>query len=90
MRFSVRGIDFVMSLCREQVDAGRYFLYEHYDRAMSWDLPEVQEVCKVLGVVRVTADQYQYKARIKRGRSKGGRGPRPKPTKLVKSLSTSC
>ena len=22
-------IDFVMSLCREQVEAGRYFLYEH-------------------------------------------------------------
>ena len=53
-------IRFVVQVYKEQVKAGRYFLHEHPAGASSWDMGEIRELSKELGVTINIADQCMY------------------------------
>ena len=71
-------LDFVMSLYREQVEAGRLFIHEHPQHAASWMETSVQEIMKIQGVGRSHADQCQYGQEVQHGSDCGS--PIRKPT----------
>ena len=52
-------LNFAMALCRLQSNEGRYFAFEHPDRATSWDRPSVRAVLQLPGTVTVKFDQCQ-------------------------------
>ena len=53
-------MDFMISLYREQVAAGRYFLHEHPRHATSWRLRNMEDSMAMGGVVLVEGDQCQF------------------------------
>ena len=53
-------LKFAMDICREQINGGRYFLFEHPRAASSWGEDAVQEVLQVPEVKLITADQCQF------------------------------
>ena len=75
---AIEHMNFVISLYIEQVQAGRYFLHEHPKNASSWNLPAMEELMKVSGVLLSHADQCQYGAQVAHGPLKGR--PIKKPT----------
>ena len=71
-------IDFVMSLYREQVEDGLYFLHEHPKWATSWTIPSVKAIERIESVEVVHGDQCQFGAEAMRGKHRGS--PILKPT----------
>ncbi len=55
-----RHIEFVVSIYKKQLEAGRYFLHEHPAGATSWDLDEIKKLQKETNVQISIADQCQY------------------------------
>ena len=55
-----RHIEFVTTLYRKQIEAGRYFLHEHPQGATSWGLNEVRTIGDTQGVHTVVGDQCMY------------------------------
>ena len=53
-------VRFCTSLMREQMAAGRHFLFEHPAWATSWDMPELQALAFSPGVHWTRADQCMY------------------------------
>ena len=53
-------VRFCVGLMREQLAAGRHFLFEHPAWASSWDLPELQSLAETPGVLCQRADQFMY------------------------------
>ena len=64
-------LDFVVSLYREQLEGGRYFLHEHPDGATSWQEDSIKSLLETPGVGRVTADQCQFGAEVNFGTLRG-------------------
>ena len=56
----VDHLEFIVSLYRKQVRAGRIFLHEHPKNATSWMLDAVKRMVKEEGVVVVEADQCMF------------------------------
>ena len=50
-------INFVISLYREQMDGGRYFMHEHPLQASSWAMPAMQALWEIPEVQRAHGDQ---------------------------------
>jgi hypothetical protein len=78
---AIEHMNFAISLYIEQVQAGRYFLHEHPKNASSWNLPAMEELMKVSGVLLSHADQCQYGAQVAHGPLKGR--PIKKPTRFL-------
>ena len=74
-------LDFVVSLDREQLDGGRFFLHKHPEYASSWGLKSIKDLLDVPEVQTVSADQCQYGCEVQRGRHRGARVK--KATKLM-------
>ena len=55
-----RHVRFCIELMREQLAAGRHFLFEHPAGASSWDMPELQSLVETPGVFWQRADQCMY------------------------------
>ena len=55
-----RHVRFCVELMREQLAAGRHFLFEHPAWASSWDMPELQSLADTPGVLWQKADQCMY------------------------------
>ena len=53
-------VRFCVGLMREQLAAGRHFLFEHPAWASSWSLPELQSLAETPGVLGQRADQCMY------------------------------
>ena len=53
-------IDFCIELMKMQMDAWRYFIYEHPSSASSWQLPRMERLFKRQGIWFVVSDQCQY------------------------------
>ena len=70
-------MEFVTSLYREQVLAGRYFLHEHPLCATSWRIECILGVLAMDGVDTEWCDQCQY------GQDGGTEGPVKKPTRWM-------
>ena len=66
-----RHVEFVISLYREQIDAGRYFLHEHPLCASSWNMPAMQALWDMPNVQRIHGDQCQFGAEVRSGRLTG-------------------
>ena len=47
-----------------QDESGRLFLFEQPNTATSWNIPEVMELSKQPGVIRVTADMCAFKLSV--------------------------
>ena len=71
-------LDFVVSLYREQVEAGRLFIHEHPQHAASWMEASVEKLMRIEGVGRSDADQCQYGQEAQSGQNRGS--PVRKPT----------
>ena len=54
-----------MQVAQLQIKAGRFFWFEHPQRAASWKLPEVQQVGSLPGVQQVSFDQCMLGLRTK-------------------------
>ena len=70
-------IDFCIELMKMQMDAGRYFIYEHPSSASSWQLPRMERLFKRQGIWSVVSDQCQY------DQTGGGNLPLRKRTRYV-------
>ncbi len=88
-------VDFMVSLYREQIDGGRYFLHEHPSWATSWELQKMEELMATPGVRRIHGDQCQFGLEIRRGEHQGS--PLKKPSgflsnseHVLKALSRKC
>ncbi len=88
-------LEFVVSLYREQLEGGRYFLHEHPKYATSWMEQCMANLQDVPGVDLVHADQCQYGAEVLVGIHRGR--PIKKPTgflsnapKLLDHLRRRC
>ena len=68
---SIRHINFMVSLYREQIEDGHYFLHEHPRWATSWKLPEVEKLMAMPGLGLSHADQCQYGSEAQSGEEKG-------------------
>ena len=55
-------LEFVASLYRDQLDAGRYFLHEHPRWATSWSVACIEKIAGHPKVQTVHGDQCQYGA----------------------------
>ena len=53
-------LNFAMKVCRQCLDQGTTFVFEHPRGASSWTMPSVQRLLKQLGVILVVADQCAY------------------------------
>ena len=53
-------VRFCVELMREQLAAGRHFLFEHPAWASSWDMPELESLAETPGVLWQRADQCRY------------------------------
>ena len=60
-------MDFMISLYREQVEAGRYFLHEHPRHATSLRLRKMEDLMAVEVVEFVEGDQCQFGSAVRRG-----------------------
>ena len=67
---AVEHLKFVTSLYMEQIEGGRYFLYEHPQFATSWAVEAMEELKKVPGVQISFGDQCQYGAEVRSGPDK--------------------
>ena len=56
LREGVMHLKFCMQLCKMQVDEGRLFMFEHPQRAKSWDTEAIKDVMRLPGVVTVDFD----------------------------------
>ena len=56
-------LEFCVSLYREQLKNGRYFLHEHPAHASSWQTDTMEEFMREPGVMRVTCDQCVLRMR---------------------------
>ncbi len=70
-------VDFAMFLAKQQVQSGRYFVFEHPLSATSWSLPSVKAVAELEGVRRASFDQCAFGLKSPRGQ------PMKKPTALL-------
>ena len=84
-----------MSLYREQVEDGRFFIHEHPLHADSWQEECVRQILEIPGVGITRGDQCQYGAEVQFGKERGM--PIKKPTGfmsngplILKSLSRVC
>merc|ERR1739836_329887 len=73
-------LDFCAKLYRIQHEAGRYFLHEHPNSATSWHEDTIKQLCRLEGVLTVTADQCRY-GLVSTGPM--GTGPAQKPTRFM-------
>ncbi len=64
-------LEFVVSLYREQLESGRYFLHEHPEGATSWQEECIKSLLEIPSVGRVTADQCQLGAEVMFGTYQG-------------------
>ena len=64
---ATRHLDFVVSLYREQIDSGRYFLHEHRLHASSWSVPSVEKIRQMPNVLRAQGDQRMFGAEARSG-----------------------
>ena len=78
-----RHLNFVTSLYRQQLAAGRHFLHEHPQTAMSWKDEGGMSLARNPLVHVVVADQCQYGLRAPS--SDGGELPALKPTRFMTS-----
>ena len=78
MARAIKHVEFVVSVYREQLENGRYFLHEHPACATSWQLKSVESLMQASEVGRVVGDQCQYGSQVLRGPAKGQ--PVRKPT----------
>ena len=62
-------LKFAMELAKEQVEQGRYFIFEHPASASSWKRKEVTAVTGMNGVRIYTADQCMYGLVAPKGKS---------------------
>ena len=62
---------FAMELCQVQVDAGRYYMFEHPWTARSWQIPAVQRLAQRLGTHLVRTDMCCYDMSLEGWRSHG-------------------
>ena len=53
-------VRFCVEVMREQLAAGRHFLFEHPAWASSWDMPKLQSLDDTPGVLWQRADQCMY------------------------------
>ena len=60
LELAKRHVRFCVELMREQLAAGRHFLFEHPAWASSWDMPELQSLADTPGVLWQKADQCMY------------------------------
>ena len=74
---AVRHVEFTFELIKLQMNAGRYFLFEHPAYATSWQLECVQEIMARPDVQRVLAHQCRFGLR---GVDKIGKALVKKPT----------
>ena len=95
MARAIKHIDFVVSVYREQLENGRYFVHEHPANATSWQLKSIEDLMQASEVGRVVGDQCQYGAQVHRGPAKGQ--PIRKPTgfmsnssEVLRALSRKC
>ena len=59
IKYAAKNLE-CMELCRIQMDQGLYFLFELQLSASSWKSPEVHDVLKRRGVVRVEGHMCQF------------------------------
>ena len=88
-------MDFMISLYREQIEAGRYFLHEHPRHATSWRLRKMEDLMAIEGVELVEGDQCQFGSEIRRGQRKGDPVKKPigclsNAPELLKELARRC
>ena len=88
-------LQYAAQLCREQVEGGRYFLFEHPKFASWWAEPCMKELQEIKDVEVIHADQCQLGAEVISGVMKGR--PIKKPTgfmsnapKLLECLGRRC
>ena len=60
MRLAISHIEFSITLYREQLNNGRYFLHEHPATAGSWNLPCMKNLLEEKGVMRVVGDMCRF------------------------------
>ena len=77
-------MEFVVSLYREQIEGGRYFLHEHPSGATSWKLESMMDLMSNPTVERVDPDQCQFGSEVVRGPHAGR--PVKKPTGFASNL----
>ena len=77
-RKAIEHIEFLVSLYRMQVYAGRCVLHAHPANATSWQLGVIQDLLAVPSVHGVYTDQCQFGAEVMRGSRRGS--PVKKPT----------
>ena len=71
MARAIKHMDFVVSVYREQLENGRYFVHEHPANATSWQLKSVENLMQASEVGRVVGDQCQYGSQVLRGSARG-------------------
>ena len=71
MARAIKHMDFVVTVYREQLDNGRYFVHEHPANATSWQLKSVENLMQASEVGRVVGDQCQYGSQVLRGSARG-------------------
>ena len=77
---AIKHLRFCSVLYRLQSAEGRYFLHEHPHGASSWDLDIMKNLEKLLGAVKVRADQCEYGLTTS---VKGEVRPAKKPTSFL-------
>ena len=78
---AISHLEFVCSLYKEQVEAGRYFLHEHPQSASSWHLKCVEEILRLPCITTVVGDMCCFGMTCKD--VEGNEGPVLKPTRFM-------
>ena len=80
-----KHLQFVASLYRKQMRAGRHFLHEHPASALSWSEKVISSLAKLPGVHCVVADQCQYGLTTPSEEDRSVMLPAMKPTRFMTS-----
>ena len=57
---AIKHIMFTVHLCELQIDAGRYFVFEHPKSAKSWQLACMKKLADMQGVIRINIDMCMF------------------------------
>ena len=82
-----RHLRFVIELCKDQMDNGCYFLFEHPASASSWKEPEMERLMARPSVVSTVANMCQFGMQTF---PDGSLGPVAKPTRFATNSPRLC